>query len=97
MNKTLQISAVLDQPGLLESLVEKLADRHYDIGYSNAAVPGKAIDTSSVETYVSGTIAFADANDNEATINMPFITCFLFTCAKEKEGLYKLAWSSSLS
>ncbi|MEP7374791.1 MAG: hypothetical protein ABI675_15450 [Chitinophagaceae bacterium] len=96
MNNTLLISATLDQPGFLEDLVEKLADRHYDIGYSKAPVPRnwKAVETSSTETYVSGTVALADQDE---VINMPFITRFLFTCVKEKSGSYKLEWSSSLS
>ena len=96
MNNTLLISATLDQPGFLEDLVEKLAYRHYDIGFSKAEVPRnwKAIESSSTETYVSGTVAIAG---QEEVINMPFITRFLFTCVKEKNGSYKLEWSSSLS
>ena len=96
MNNTLLISATLDQPGFLEDLVEKLAYRHYDIGYSKAEVPKnwKAIETSSTETFVSGTVAIAE---QDVIINMPFITRLLFTCVKEKNGSYKLEWSSSLS
>jgi len=96
MKKELHISTKLDQPVFLEDLVEKLAYRHYDIGYGNAIVPhdSQAIETSSTETYVSGTVAI---EENDELINMPFITCFLFTCTKGKDGSYKLAWSSSLS
>jgi len=96
MNNTLLISATLDQPGFLEDLVEKLAYRHYDIGYSKAEVPKnwKAIETSSTETFVSGTVAIAE---QDVIINMPFITRLLFSCVKEKNGSYKLEWSSSLS
>ena len=96
MNNTLLISATLDQPGFLENLVEKLAYRHYDTGFSRMAVPKswKAIETSSTETFVSGTVAIAEQDEQ---INMPFITQFLFTCLKEKNGSYKLEWSSSLS
>jgi hypothetical protein len=96
MKKALHITATLDQPGLLEDMVEKLAYRHYDFGYSQTTVPPllKAIETSSTETYVSGTVAVLD---NEERINMPFITCFLFTCIKEKDRSYKLAWGASLS
>lgn len=96
MDKNLHISAIFDQPGFLESFVEKLADRRYDIGYSKAVVPedSEALETSSTETYVSGTVAIADKGE---IINMPFITCFFFTCTKEKEEPYKLAWGSSLS
>ena len=55
----------------------------------------KALETSSTETYVSGTMAI-DADNNEI-INMPFITCFLFTCIKGKSEPYQLIWSSSLN
>ena len=86
MNNTLLISATLDQPGFLEDLVEKLAYRHYDIGYSKAEVPRnwKAFETSSTETYVSGTVAIAE---QDVFINMPFITRFLFTCIKETQAV----------
>jgi hypothetical protein len=96
MNKFLHISANLDEPVLLENMVEKLAYRHYDIGYDKAKVPKnqEAFETSSTQTYVSGTVAI---EENDELINMPFITCFLFTCIKGKNREYKLAWSSSLS
>ncbi len=96
MNKHLHISTTLDQPVFLEDLIEKLAYRHYDIGYGNAIVPydSQAIETSSTETYVSGTVAIEEKGE---LINMPFITRFLFTCTKGKDESYKLAWSSSLT
>jgi hypothetical protein len=96
MNKDLHITAVLDQPGLLEDLVQKLAHKRYDLGYSQASVPPtlKPIEISSTETYVSGTVGLAMGDE---IINMPFITCFLFTCTKGKECDYKLCWSASLS
>ncbi|MGZ8556742.1 MAG: hypothetical protein ACXWWC_00335 [Chitinophagaceae bacterium] len=96
MKKDLYISTSFDQPVFLEDFVEKLAYRHYDIGYSNAIVPhdGQALETSSTETYVSGTLALEEKGE---LINMPFITCFLFTCTKAKDESYKLTWSSSLS
>jgi hypothetical protein len=100
MNKILQITATLDQPELLESLVEKLASRRCDIGYSREMVPQdwQAVETSSTETYVSGTLSFGGVtNDEDASVNVPFITSMLFTCIKGKENDYKLLWSSSLS
>jgi len=100
MNNFLNITAKLDQPGLLESLVEKLASRPYDIGYSNETVPQdwQAVETSSTETYVSGTLSFSGLmNNDDATVNMPFITSMLFTCIKGKENYYRLLWSISLS
>jgi hypothetical protein len=96
MNGTLLISATLDQPAFLEDLVEKLAYRRNDIGYSKAIVPKnwRAIEMSSAETFVSGTV---DIKSQGEMINMPFITQFFFTCIKEKNGSYKLEWSSSLT
>lgn len=96
MKKSLHITATIDQPGFLEDLVEKLAYRHYDIGYGKQKMPRnhEALETSSTDTYVSGTMAMDDSGEH---INMPFITRFVFTCIKGKDSDYKLEWSSSLS
>jgi hypothetical protein len=98
-NNSVNIIATLDQPELLENLVEKLASRRYDIGYSNEVVPKdwQAVETSSTETYISGTLSFSGIETNDAPINMPFITSMLFTCVKGKEDDYHLLWSSSMS
>jgi hypothetical protein len=97
MKTHLHISAAFDQPELVQNLVERLAYRHYDIGYGKERMPQgwKALETSSTEAYVSGTLAI-DADNNEH-INMPFITCFNFTCIKGKSDPYQLIWGSSLN
>ena len=97
MKKHLHISAAFDQPELVQNLVERLAYRRYELGYGTQLMPRglKALETSSTETYVSGTMAI-DADNNEI-INMPFITCFLFTCIKGESEPYQLIWSSSLN
>jgi len=97
MKKLLHISAAFDQPELVQNLVERLAYRRYELGYGTQMMPRglKALETSSTETYVSGTIAIDE--DNNEIINMPFITCFLFTCIKGKSEPYQLIWSSSLN
>jgi len=102
MKQNLHISAAFDQPEFLQNLVERLAYRRYEIGFGNQEMPPgfKALETSSTETYVSGTMAIdfpADTETTEERINMPFITCFLFTCIKGKTDPYQLIWSSSLS
>ncbi|MEP6700116.1 MAG: hypothetical protein ABJA85_02320 [Bacteroidota bacterium] len=102
MKKTLHISAAFDQPEFVQNLVEKLAYRRYDLGFSKQMVPHgfKALETSSTETYVSGTVALdfpANTTTGEERINMPFITNFLFTCIKGKTDPYQLIWSSSLN
>ena len=98
MKQDLHISASFDQPELVQNLVERLAYRRYEIGFSKQIVPRgfKAIETSSTETYVSGTMAI-DVDNNDEKINMPFITCFLFTCIKVPSEPYQMIWSSSLS
>jgi len=98
MKKNLHIAATFDQPEFVQNLVERLANRRYEFGYGNQKMPKgfKALETSSTETYVSGTLAI-NFGKYEEQINMPFITCFLFTCIKGKSDPYQLIWSSSLS
>lgn len=97
MKKDLHLIALVDKPEVLEQMIEELAARRYDIGYGNAVVPAswRAIDTSSVESYVSGTVEF-DYNETQR-IRIPYITCFLFCCTKEKDDPYDLRWGISLS
>lgn len=96
MNKSLSITTILTEPDLLINLVEKLAYRRSDTSISKTKIPGnlEPFDTSSIETYVNGSVALAGEGD---TVNMPFVTCFMFTCIKETDGLYKVTWASSLS
>lgn len=102
MKQILHISAAFDQPEFVQNLVERLAYRRYEFGYGSEKMPRglKALETSSTETYVSGTLAIdfpADTENCEEHIDMPFITPFLFTCIKGKGDPYQLIWSSSLS
>ncbi len=98
MKQHLYISAAFDQPALVQNLVERLACRRYDSGYSKEQLPRglKALETSSTEAYVTGTLGIESLSKAEH-YNMPFITCFLFTCIKGKEEPYQLIWSSSLN
>ena len=97
MKKTLQISARIDEPEFLQNLVERLAYRRHDLGFGKEPMPNghKALETSTNETYVSGTVSID--MDGVSHIDMPFITCFMFTCVKGKAEPYQLIWSSSLS
>ena len=90
------ITADLFEQSLLESLVEELAHRRVDIGYCRESVPvgSQAIETSSIEAHVSGEMNISNEVD---ALNMPFTTCFLFTCFKIKGAEYKFSWSNSLS
>lgn len=97
MKQHLHISASFDQPELVQNLVERLAYRHYDIGYGMEKMPEgwTALETSSTEAYVSGTLSIEAGK--EEIIHMPFISCFNFTCIKGTGDPYQLIWSCSLS
>ena len=90
------IIATLEDPDMLQILVEKLAECNVDLGYSLQQVqPGwKAFDTSSIEVLASVGIQFSN---NEDSTNISFVTSFLFTCIKSTHGKYDLTWSHSLS
>ncbi len=97
MKKDLNLIASVDKQEVLENIIEQLATRRYDPGNGNAKVPAawQAVETSSVETYLSGRVEF-DYNETQR-IRVPYITCFIFSCIKEKNSAYDLMWSFSLS
>lgn len=97
MKKDLHLTASVDKPEVLENIIEKLATRRYDIGYRKAIVPSawQAIDTSSIEAFISGTVEF-DYNETQR-VRMPYVTAFLFSCEKDRNTPYDLVWSISLS
>jgi len=90
------ITATLEEPNLLQILVEKLAECNLDFGYCFKQVqPGwKAIETSSIEVMVSGGIQLSNKNE---LIDIPFVTSFIFTCTKTAKEKFDLTWSHSLS
>jgi len=96
MKNSVKIIAIIDQPRLLEDKIEQLAYRYHAKGYSSKNVPANriALETSSVETYVTG---HAVMNNPDEQISRRFITPFVFTCIKIKSSVYKVEWSSSLS
>ncbi len=95
MKKTIRIKATIDEESFLENMVEKLALRHSYTGPDKQKSLGiDALETSSTETYVSGTLAIKTKSQQ---INMPFITSFLFTCIKESKDTYSLEWGVSMS
>ena len=94
MKKTLRIKATIDEEAFLEDMVEKLALRHNYTGIDKKLDVKDALETSSNETYVSGTMAIETRNTK---INMPFITSFFFTCIKESKDTYSLEWGISMS
>ena len=100
MKQTLNVTANLNEPLLLKTVVESLASRHVDLGFDKTPVPNqwKAIETSCIQAYVLGNFDMQDKGlFADEQINVPFASCFLFTCIKAKHGLFNLEWSSSLS
>jgi hypothetical protein len=99
MKQTLNVTANLNEPGLLRTVVETLASRHVDMGYDKSVVPQqlKAIETSCIQAYVLGSFDMQANDSNPGQINVPFASCFLFTCFKAEYGLFNLEWSQSLS
>ena len=89
------ITASIEEPCMLQLLVETLAESNPDLGYGLKQVqPGwTAIETSSIEARISGSVNLSGKSD----IRMPFVTCFVFTCTKETIGKHELKWSNSLS
>ena len=99
MKSLMSITANLEQPAILRNVIEKLASRHVDMGFTNAIVPRqwKAIETSGIQATVSGTLDLYKHDNDGQEVNIPFDSGFLFTCIKGKNGFFNLEWSSSLS
>jgi hypothetical protein len=95
MKHPMHITANVDAPDLLQNMIEKLAYRHFEIGYGKLKMPKgfRALETSSTEAYVSGHIVFNVSKFER--LNIPFITSFIFTCIKGDKDPYHLMWSSS--
>ena len=96
MKQNLHITASIDQPELMEDMIERLAYRNKDLGYAETSRTGdwQAVDTSSIEKYVSGSLEVDFENEK---MHIPFISSFIFSCTKEEKNPYKLNWSMSLS
>ncbi len=96
MKQSIQIAAILDKPRQLKDLVEDLAYKRLDNGFGHQLVPShlKALETSSLEAYISGVVKLDEGHDH---VSMLFTSSFLFTCIKEKDKRYKMTWCCSLS
>jgi hypothetical protein len=96
MKHFLTIITKLDQPEFISNLVERLAYTHTDMGYGSGKQTGdwQPVETSTNDIYAGGTVEMIM---NQEQLNIPYITNFLFTCLKGKDGVYKLEWGSSLS
>lgn len=100
MKKLLSVSTSIDQPGLLQNLVEKLATRRisYSPLHQRITKDLRSVETATTETFMAGTLSLNEGLEaGDEVIRIPFITQFLFTCVQENEDSYRLTWCSSLS
>ena len=93
---SIAITARLAELGRLKSLVEDLANRRNNFGYSDKKVQTgfQVIETSTIETHVSVELCLSSMNERFC---IDFVTPFLFTCAKGKWLNYNFNWANSLS
>lgn len=99
MKKPENTSAKFYDPSLLRSLVERLASDRKDKGYYRTQVPEQwaPLETACTQAYVMGQIEIPSSKYGyKKPISVPFTSHFLFTCIKEKYGLFNLEWSFSM-
>lgn len=91
----LMIDANVEDPSLLQLLVETLAECNpgFNNSYKKVQRGWRSIKTSTIQTRVHGDITFVAKKKKHIT----YATCFVFTCTKQLKGKYDLTWSSSLS
>ena len=77
MNNDLHITATVDEPYLLENLVERLAGRHYATGCCEEKMPVglKAIESSTVEVYISGYVEFDNNGGGSIEDPLYYVIC----------------------
>jgi hypothetical protein len=90
------VTATFDALMFLEGLVKYLARNRNDISHRiEFTHPGwAAVDSSSVETFVGGSLQVTDRGIPTKTI---FGSSFLFTCTRGYDGEFQVTWSNSLS
>jgi hypothetical protein len=90
----LMVTARFDHSWFLSSMIEELASTRTEAGFAEIPMHegSLAVETSSIEAFVSGNIVFSDDDKHRH-----FQTGFLFTCIKPADGTYKFVWSNSLS
>ena len=90
------VTAYIEEPDILQILVERLAECNYRVGDGLQQVPRdwQEIEFSSVEAIVSGRLIIAPGN---GLIKIPFITCYLFSCTRSAKLQHNLTWQCSLS
>lgn len=95
-NSVFAITASIQNQELLENMVIRLADRHFNFSHSfkKNSTGWKAIETASVETHTEGQLNIL----TDAEMMQPPFNCrFFFTCIKMIGKPFEIAWATSLS
>ena len=91
-----QIKTCIDQPILLQQMVEKLAyGKTGYFGFASGLKEWHSVQTTDIEKYISGTICYTEAG--QESLRVPFITSFLFCCIRQKNKAYSMNWNMSFS
>jgi hypothetical protein len=95
-NSRASVTATVDAILFLEGLVKYLARNRNDVSHQlKFTHPGwEAVNTSSVETFVGGSLQLTD---KDIPVKTAFGSSFLFTCTRGFDGEFHVMWSSSLS
>lgn len=93
---SLQVSVSIDEEVLLQDLVEKLAHCSRETDWSGLSLPAGwvPVETSSIEAFVSGTMQVQTSNGSR---EIPYTTCFAYTCTRAEGESNSLRWANSLS
>jgi len=99
MKNLLNTEVKLKDPATLKHLLELLASEHEDRGYHAIQISEEwlPLEVCCTEAHVMGDILIPINSHNEPDLQkVPFVSNFLFTCIKDKYGLFNLEWSFSM-
>lgn len=89
-----EVTVTLDHFQLTRDLVEKLAFRSFAAPEKKDDLNGQAMDLSSIEAYVKGSLHLAEGDHVR---RIPFLGSYFFTCAQGNNGRNIMHWAHSLS
>lgn len=88
------VTVTLDHFQLTRDLVEKLAFRSFAAPEKKDDLDGMAMDLSSIEAYVKGSLHLAEGDRSR---RVPFLGSYFFTCVQTSKGDNLMHWAHSLS
>ncbi len=94
--KTLQVSVSLLEQNMMVNIIERIVDKQYNNNYPFQKIQPNwnTIQTTSIEAYANGDISISSEMES---IDMYFVSSFIFTCIKDRDSKNMISWSSSLS